>query len=66
MVNVQIPVQNGPDYSAVIRSKPVGWGYTCTESLFPGIQARGLGLQLEYCDSFAGKISERSKVNGQN
>ena len=33
MVNVQIPVQNGPNYSVVIRSKPVGWGYTCTESL---------------------------------
>ena len=32
-VNVQIPVQNGPNYSVVIRSEPVGWGYTCTESL---------------------------------
>ena len=34
MVNVQIPVQNGPDYSAVIRSEPVGWGYICTERFF--------------------------------
>ena len=65
MVNVQIPVQNGPDYSAVICSEPVEWGYTCTESLFPDIQAHRLGLQLEYQDSFAGKISEWSKVNGQ-
>ena len=64
-VNVQIPVQNGPDYSAVIRSEPVGWGYTCTECLFPDLQARGLELQFKYRDSFAGKIFERSKVNGQ-
>ena len=64
-VNVQIPVRSGPDYSAVIRSEPVGWGYTCTERLFPDLQARGLGLQFKYRDSFAGKISERSKVNGQ-
>ena len=42
-----------------------GWGYTCTESLFPDIQARRLGLQFKYRDSFSGKISERSKVNGQ-
>ena len=64
-VNVQIPVWNGPDYSAVIRSEPVGLGYTCTQSLFPDLQARELGLELKYRDSFAGKISERSKVNGQ-
>ena len=53
-VNVQIPVRNGPAYSAVIRSKPVGWVYTCTERLFPDLQARGLGLQFKYRDSFAG------------
>ena len=53
------------DPSAVIRSKPVGWGYTCTKHLFPDLQAHGLGLQIKYQDSFAGKISERSKVNGQ-
>ena len=35
------------------------------ERLFPDIQARGLGLQFKYRDSFAGKISEQSKVNGQ-
>ena len=64
-VNVQIPVWNRPDYSAVIRSEPVGWGYTCTQSLFPDLQARGHGLQLKYRDSLAGKISERSKVNGR-
>ena len=64
-VNVQIPVRNGSDYSAVIRSEPVGWGYTCTERLFLDLRARGLGLQFKYRDSFAGKISERSKVNGQ-
>jgi len=29
------------------------------------IQVRGLGLQFKYRDFFAGKISERSKVNGQ-
>ena len=67
MVNVQIPVWNGPDYSAVheIRPEPVGWGYTCTERLFPDIQACRLGLQSKYRDSFAEKISEWSKVNGQ-
>ena len=65
MLNVQIPVQNRPDYSAVIHSEPVGWGYTCTWCLFHDLQARGLGLQFKYRDSFAGKISERSKVNGQ-
>jgi len=36
-----------------------------TKRLFPNIQARGLGLQFKYRDFFAGKISERSKVNGQ-
>ena len=41
------------------------WGYTCAERLFPNIQARRLGLQFEYRDFFADKISERSKVNGQ-
>ena len=35
------------------------------ERLFPDIQAHGLGLQFKYRDSFAGKISEQSKVNGQ-
>ena len=40
-------------------------GFTCTESLFPDIQACGLRLQFKYRDSFSGKISERSKVNGQ-
>ena len=65
MVNVQILVRNGPDYSAVIRSEPVWWGCTCTERLFPDIQAHGLGLQYKYRDSFVSKISERSKVNGQ-
>ena len=64
MVNVQIPVWIGPDYSAVICPEPVGWGYTCTECLFPDIQARRLGLQSKYRDSFAKKISEWSKVNG--
>jgi len=34
--------------------------------LIPNIQARGLGLQFKYQDFFAGKISKRSKVNGQN
>ena len=63
-VNVPIPVRNGPDYSALIRSEPVGWGYTGTERLFPDLQARGLGLQFKDRDSFARKISERSKVNG--
>ena len=32
-----------------------GGGYTCTQSLFPDLQARGLALQLKYRDSFAGK-----------
>ena len=58
-------MRNRPDYSAVIHSETVGWGYTCAERLFPDLQARGLGLQFKYRDSFAGKISERSKVNGQ-
>ena len=66
MVNAQIPVWNGPDYSAVhvICPGPVGWGYPCTECLFPDIQARRLGLQSKYQNSFADKISEWSKVNG--
>ena len=64
-VDIQIPVRNRPAYSAVIRSKPVGWGYTCTKCLFPDVQAHGLGLQFKYRGSFAGKISELSKVNGQ-
>ena len=58
-------MRNEPDYSAVTRSNPVGWGYTCTERLFPDIKAHGLRLQFKYQDSFAGEISEQSKVNGQ-
>ena len=72
-VNVHIPMWNGPYYSAVIRSEPVGWGYTCTQSLFPDLQARGLALQLKYRDSFAqeniwavkGQWPKISVVNGQ-
>jgi len=36
-----------------------------TKRLFPNIQARRFGLQFKYRDFFAGKISERSKVNAQ-
>ena len=63
-VNVQIPVRNGPDYSAN-SLRTCRWGYTCAERLFPNIQAPGLGLQFKYRDFFVGKISERSKVNIQ-
>ena len=33
MVNIQIPVRNGPDYSAAIRSEPVG-GVTHARSAY--------------------------------
>ena len=38
---------------------------TCAERLFPNKRARGLWLQFKYRDFFAGKVSGRSKVNGQ-
>jgi len=63
-VNVQIPVRTD-QISAAIRSEPGGGVTTCADRLFSNIQARGLGLQFKYRDFFAGKISERSKVNGQ-
>ena len=39
-VNVQTLVQNGPDYSVVIGSKVVEWGYTCTERFILRIKRR--------------------------
>jgi len=48
--------------SAAIRSEP-GGGVTHARNA--NIQAHRLRLQFKYRDVFAGKISERSKVNGQ-
>ena len=60
----RLPVWNGPDYSAVIRSEPVIWGYTCTERLFPDIQLANSGCSSNFETPWRAKY-ERLKVNGQ-
>jgi len=40
--------------------------YTCTERLFPNIQARWLGLQFKYRDFFAGKYPSGQRSMAKN
>ena len=54
------------DYCAVIRPKPVRWGYTWMEHLFPDIQACVLGLQFKYQDSFECKILSGQRSMAKN